>query len=146
MKTGDTASNFTLKDEEEKEFELYGNLEKNILLVFYPEDNSPVCSRQLADYNKSLDKFSENDIQIVGINRGSSESHSKFCSNLKLGFPLLADTDKKVSRLYDSINIFGINKRVLVLVGKSKKILWTDSRLPLNYLKADEIINRVRGL
>jgi peroxiredoxin Q/BCP len=146
MKVGDIAPNFLLEDEKANVFELYKNLEKNVLLVFYPGDKTIVCSLQLANYNRSLEKFFENDIRVIGINIGPSESHSEFCTHLKLNFPLLTDADKTVSRLYDSINVFGKNKRKLVLIGNSKKVLWISTRLSFIYLSAEKVVSKVRKI
>ncbi len=88
MKTGDIAPNFILKDETGKDFELYKNLDKQILLVFYPKDDTPVCSTQLAEYNDNLDEFIKNEIKVIGINADSVQSHLDFCTKLKIKFPL----------------------------------------------------------
>jgi peroxiredoxin Q/BCP len=89
MKEGDIAPNFILKDENGNDFELYKNLDTQVLLVFYPKDNTLVCSTQLEDYNNNLDDFITNGIKVAGISTDSIESHSKFCNKLKLNFPLL---------------------------------------------------------
>ena len=146
MKVGDTSPNFILKDQNGEDFELYKNLDKNILLVFYPKDDSPVCSIQLADYNDNFDDFLNCDIKLIGINTDDIQSHSKFCTKLNLNFPLLSDEDKKVSKLFNAINIFGINKRHLVLLGRDKTILWMDSTIPVTYRKTKEIVEKVKML
>lgn len=146
MKVGEVASNFTLKDQNGKEFELYKNLDKNLLIVFYPKDNTVVCSAQLAEYNESYDEFTQDGINVVGINTDSVQSHLNFCDKLKLKFPLLADKDKKVSKQFNAINFLGMNKRLLVLISTNKCILWTESTLPVTYIKAGEILEKVKSL
>jgi len=146
MKAGDLVSNFVLKDENGNDFELYKNLDKLVLLAFYPKDNTLVCSSQLADYNQNLDDFINNGVRVVGISTDSVESHSNFCSKLKLNFPLLADVDKTVSKKFEAINFMGMNKRLLVLIGTNKKVLWTDSTLPVTYIKTGEILEKVKLL
>ncbi len=111
MKAGNAAPNFILKDETGKEFELYKNLDKKILLVFYPEDDTPVCSAQLTEYNNNLDELIKSGIKVVGISTNSVQSHSNFCNKLELNFPLLSDENKSVSRQYDALNIIGMNKQ-----------------------------------
>ena len=125
MKVGDIAPNFILKDETGKDFELYENLNTQILLVFYPKDDTPVCSNQLAEYNDNLAEFIRNKIKVVGINAGTVQSHSDFCTKLDIKFPLLADEDKKVSRQFNAVNLLGINKRMLVIIGTDRKVFWT---------------------
>ena len=123
MKAGEVVQNFVLKDENGNDFELYKNLDKQVLLAFYPKDDTPVCSSQLADYNNNLDELINNGVKVVGISTNSVKSHSKFCNKLKLNFPLLADEEKKVSKQFDAINFLGMNKRLLVLIGIDKKVL-----------------------
>ena len=146
MKIGDIVPNFTLKDENGNDFELYKNLDQLVLLAFYPKDDTLVCSTQLSDYNRNLADFITNEIRIIGISTDSVKSHSNFCSKLKLNFPLLADEDKSVSKQFDAINFLGINKRLLVLIGTDKRVLWTDSTMSITYIKAKEILEKVRSI
>jgi peroxiredoxin Q/BCP len=145
MKPGDIAPNFRLKTMEGNEFELYQNLDKKVLLVFYPKDDTPVCSSQLTEYNDNYDEFILNGIKVVGINADTIQSHANFCKKLNLKFPLLADKEKEVSRLFGAINFFGTNKRMLVLIGQDKKVIWTDSTIPITYIKSKEILKKVTG-
>lgn len=144
MKSGDLVSNFVLKNENGNDFELYENLDKLVLLAFYPKDDTLVCSTQLSDYNKNLNDFIRNGVRVIGISTDSVESHSNFCSKLKLNFPLLADIDKSVSKQFGAINFLGINKRMLVLIGTDKKVLWTDSTMSITYIKTEEILEKVK--
>jgi peroxiredoxin len=144
MKAGDLVSNFVLKDENGNDFDLYGNLDKLVLLAFYPKDDTPVCSTQLNDYNQNLDDFIKHGVKVVGISTDSIESHSNFCSKLKLNFPLLADEDKTISKQFDAINFLGMNKRKLVLIGTDKKVLWIDSTMSITYIKTEEILEKVK--
>jgi len=144
MKAGDLVSNFVLKDENGNAFELYKNLDNKVLLAFYPKDDTLVCSTQLSDYNKNLDDFIKHGIRVIGISTDSVESHSNFCDKLKLNFPLLADIDKSVSKQFDAINFLGMNKRMLVLIGTDKKVLWTDSTMSITYIKTEEILEKVK--
>jgi peroxiredoxin len=146
MKPGDIAPNFILKDETGKDFELYKNLDSQVLLVFYPKDDTPVCSTQLAEYNDNLDELIQNGIKVVGINADTIQSHLEFCTKLNIKFPLLADQDKKVSRQYDALNFLGMNKRLLVIIGSDSKVLWTASTFPVTFIKSKEIVEKVKLL
>jgi len=146
MKPGDIAPNFILKDETGKDFELYKNLDLQVLLVFYPKDDTPVCSTQLAEYNDNLDELIQNGIKVVGINADTIQSHLEFCTKLNIKFPLLADQDKKVSRQYDALNFLGMNKRLLVIIGTDSKVLWTASTFPVTFIKSKEIVEKVKLL
>lgn len=146
MKVGDIAPNFKLKDETGEHFELYKNLDEQILLVFYPKDDTLVCSNQLAEYSNNLAEFIKKGIRIVGINADSVQSHQDFCTKLKIKFPLLADEDKKVSRQFDAINFLGMNKRLLVIIGNDKRVLWTATSLPVTFIKTKEILEKAKSL
>jgi len=146
MKVGQTAPNFILKDERGNEFELYKNLDRKILLVFYPMDDTPVCSSQLSEYNDNLEEFLKHGINVVGINADTIQSHIEFCNKLKIEIPLLADENKNVSRQYDALNFFGMNKRVLILIGTNKKVIWIGSTLPLKFIRSSEILSTISSL
>jgi peroxiredoxin len=146
MKEGDIAPNFILKNENGNEFELYKNLDSKVLLVFYPKDDTPVCSSQLSDYNDNLEEFIKNGIKVVGINADSVQSHNEFCNKLELQFPILSDKDKKVSRKFGALNLLGMNKRLLVLVDVSKTVSWISYSLPVNFIRSVEILDKIGSL
>ncbi|MCG6915664.1 redoxin domain-containing protein [bacterium BMS3Abin03] len=141
----ETAPNFRLKDQNGNEFELYNNLDQKVLLVFYPKDNSPVCTKQLNNYNQNMSEFNELGIRVVGVNVENTKSQSTFCENLELNFILLSDVDKVVSKLYNAVNLFGINKRKIVLINTDKKIMFEKTVLPFYYLNSDKIIQEVKA-
>jgi peroxiredoxin len=146
MKVGNIAPNFILKDERGNDFELYANLDKQVLLVFYPKDDTLVCSAQLQNYNDDLSDFNKRGIKIIGISTDSVESHFLFCNKLKLNFILLADVDKKVSKAFDAINFLGSSKRLLVLIDTDKKVIWIDSTLSITFIKSAEILKNIELL
>jgi peroxiredoxin Q/BCP len=141
---GDYAEDFTLNDQNGNEFSLYDNLDKKILLVFYPNDDTPVCNRQLLSYNDHLTEFEKNNIKVVGINTNTVKSHISFCNKLGLNFQLLSDINKEVSRRYKALNLLGINKRKLILVDTDKRIVFKKSVLPSFYLNGKRILNELK--
>ncbi len=141
---GDIARNFSLKDQHGNEFELYKNLDIRILLVFYPKDDSPVCTKQLRNYEQYLTDFEKNNIEVVGINTAASDSHFSFCNKLRLNFPVLSDISKQISKNYKALNLLGINKRKLVLIDTNRRIVFEKVILPFYYLKAGQILNEVK--
>jgi peroxiredoxin len=143
--TGDIAENFILKDQSGKVFNLYENLIKKILLVFYPGDNTPVCSRQLSNYYANNEKFEKNNIKVVGINIETAGSHRSFCNTLGIELILLCDENKEISRRFGALNFMGVNKRKLVLISENKKILFEKSVFPVRYYKSDQILRLLKG-
>ncbi|HEX9251898.1 MAG TPA: peroxiredoxin family protein [Ignavibacteriaceae bacterium] len=144
MKIGEMVENFQLNDQFNNKFDLYENLDEDVLLVFYPKDNSLVCTRQLVDYNSNLDELKKIGIKIVGINIDPVQSHNSFCTNNRIDFPVLSDPDKKVSKFFEALNPIGQNKRKLVLVGKDKLVKYQRSVLSVFFLDSKELLKDLR--
>lgn len=121
LKVGDLAPDFTLPNQDGKSVTLSEVLKKNAaMLVFYPKDDSPVCTTQLCSYQDSYDRFLKFGITILGISGDSTESHKGFSS---FSFDLLSDSGKKVAKQYGAGGaIFG--GRGNFIVGKDGKILY----------------------
>ena len=143
MKIGDVAENFQLKDQDGNIFDLYENLDKDVLLVFYPKDNTPVCTKQLVDYSLNKSELEKYGLRIIGVNIDGIESHNSFCTNNKIDFPVLSDIEKKVSKQFDALNLLGQNKRKLVLIGKNKKIKFERSTLPVFFVDSTQILSEL---
>jgi len=109
------------------------------LLVFYPGDETPVCTNQLCDYRNNLDVFRDLEVSLLAINPQSLESHEAFAKKHGLPFPLLSDPDKSVCRAYGALGLLGMAKRALVLVGPDQRIRWRRSDLPIFRRSAEEL-------
>ncbi len=140
MKLGDTVENFELYDQHNNKFNLYENLDSDVLLVFYPKDNSPVCTKQLMDYSLNQTELEKLGIKIVGINTEPVESHHSFCQNNKIEFPVLSDPQKTVSNKFDALNLMGQNKRKLVMVGKDKKVKYIKTSIPIFFVDSRQLL------
>ena len=144
MKVGDKVENFRLKDQFGNQFDLYENLDKNVLLVFYPKDNTLVCTTQLKNYSSNAGEWDKHDIKVIGINIDPIESHKSFCQNNSIDFPVLSDPDKNISKKFEALNLFGQNKRKLVFIDKNKKVKFIKSTLSFIYLNSSEIMNYLK--
>jgi peroxiredoxin len=143
---GDPAPDFTLPSTS-GEISLSARLATGpVLLVFYPGDDTPVCTRQLCNYRDNLDVFAELDIQVVAINPQSESSHGKFASKHDLPFPLVSDAGGTVCKAYGAVNFLGMAKRALVLVGRDGRVRWRRSDLPIFHQSADDIRDAVAEL
>ena len=143
MKIGDVVENFRLYDQFNNEFDLYKNLDQSVLLVFYPKDNTPVCTAQLVDYALIQKELISIGIKIVGINIDLVKSHNSFCINNNINFQVLSDSEKTVSKYYCALNLIGKNKRKLVLIGKDKKIKYVKSTLPMFFIHSVHLLNKM---
>jgi peroxiredoxin len=142
---GDVVENFVLNDQYGKKFNLYDNLTNKVLLIFYPKDNSPVCSMQMNDYTKNLQIFEKNNISLIGINSNSENEHLNFCNNLRISFPLLVDSNKQVTKKFNALTILGTTKRKLVLINTDRKIIFEKNTLSLFYLNTSKILDTLRA-
>jgi peroxiredoxin (alkyl hydroperoxide reductase subunit C) len=93
LPAGDEAPDFSLQSNSGEPVRLSDLRGRPVVLVFYPEDDSSVCSSQLALYNEAYRMFEEHDAQLLGISVDDLVSHQAFADSLSLQFPLLADDD-----------------------------------------------------
>jgi peroxiredoxin Q/BCP len=100
MKIGEKAPDFSLKDGEGNKWTLAEHLGEIVVLLFYPADNSPVCTAQLCSVRDNWSDYEETGATIVGISTDSHESHKLFAKNNDFPFPLLADVNSKVIDKY----------------------------------------------
>ncbi len=73
---------------------------KNVVLYFYPKDNTPGCTQEACDFRDSLNAFEALDTVVIGVSRDGLKSHDKFSQKYQLSFPLLADPEGKACELY----------------------------------------------
>ena len=133
-------------------FQLSDYLGKNIILYFYPKDNTKGCSIEANDFNNSINIFNKNNSIVVGISKDTIESHKKFKEKNKLKFELLSDEKTIVLKKY---NAWGLKKflgkeyygiiRTTVLINEKGIILktWSNVRVK-NHVQ--NVINELSNL
>jgi len=87
-----------------------------VVLVFYPGDDTPVCTKQLNSYNDDIAQFTEMNAQVLGISAQDIDSHDAFAAKHGFEFPLLADTDKAVAGLYGTLGPIGFPRRSIFII------------------------------
>lgn len=100
LKAGDKAPNFSLKNADGVEISLSDFVGKNIILYFYPKDNTPGCTTEACEFSENYNEFIENDAVILGISPDSIKSHTNFKEKYDLKHILLSDEERVVSKLY----------------------------------------------
>ncbi|NLK65938.1 MAG: thioredoxin-dependent thiol peroxidase [Campylobacteraceae bacterium] len=100
LKAGDKAPNFSLKNADGVEISLSDFVGKNVVLYFYPKDNTPGCTTEACEFSEIYDDFIENDTVIVGVSPDSVKSHVNFKEKYSLKHILLSDEEREVSKLY----------------------------------------------
>lgn len=113
---GDPAPDFELPGTGDRTYSLADFAGRPLVLVFYPGDDTPVCTKQLNSYNDGLDQFEELDAQVVGISAQDVGSHEKFSDKHGFGFPLLSDPDKTVAAAYGTLGPIGFPRRSVFII------------------------------
>ena len=100
LKIGDTAPNFTLPTDNDGEITLNDFTGENVVLYFYPKDDTPGCTKESCAFNKNLSAFNDLDTNIIGISKCSIKKHNKFKDKYSLHFPLASDENNNVCEAY----------------------------------------------
>ncbi|HOH83036.1 MAG TPA: thioredoxin-dependent thiol peroxidase [Bacteroidales bacterium] len=100
LKKGDKAPDFTGKNQDGKEVSLKDFSGKKLVLYFYPRDNTPGCTAEACNLRDNYQLLLDKGFAILGISADDEKSHTKFITKFQLPFSLIADTDKKICKLY----------------------------------------------
>lgn len=137
---------FTLPDSEGKKVSLSEFTGKKVLLIFYPGDDTPVCTAQLCDYRNNVQEFTKRGIVVLGISSDSVESHKSFAERHELPFTLLSDSEKSVATAYDALGFLGMSQRAYVLIDEQGTVLMAYSDfLPILYQPMKELLAKIDG-
>jgi peroxiredoxin len=139
MKIGTSAPDFTLRDGEGGEWKLSDHRGKTVVLLFYPGDNTPVCTAQLCSVRDHWSEYQATGAEVVGISTDTVESHAGFAEKHQLPLRLLSDADRKVSEMYDMKSwLPGRSARGVVVIDKDGKVVYSKAQ-PLSLFRpADE--------
>jgi peroxiredoxin Q/BCP len=145
-KLGAAAPDFTLQDGNGDQWRLANQSGKVVVLLFYPGDETPICTRQMCSVRDRWDDYSTTGAEVVGISTDSVESHKKFAEHHELPLRLLSDTSGEVSNLYGARSLIpGKVARSVFVVDENGIIRYRDVRpLGLFRPKDDEVIAAIR--
>src|SRR5690242_1713279 len=101
MKIGETAPAFTLKDLNGDNWSLHDYKGKTVVLLFYPGDNTPVCTAQLCSVRDNWSQYQAAGAEVVGISMDSESSHKSFADKYNLTLRLLSDNKGEATEKYD---------------------------------------------
>jgi peroxiredoxin Q/BCP len=114
---GAQAPDFILRDGEGADWQLSAQRGRVVVLLFYPGDETPVCTKQLCSVRDNWESYAATGAEVVGISTDTVESHQKFSEHHKLPLRLLADTDGRVHKAYDASSWFaGRAARAVVVI------------------------------
>ena len=100
LKVGDKAPTLLGLNQDGKEITLADYAGKKVVLYFYPRDNTPGCTAEACSLRDGYDDLRKQGYEVIGVSTDSAASHQKFIAKQNLPFPLIADTDKKLSEAY----------------------------------------------
>jgi peroxiredoxin len=125
---GDVAPNFTLKDQNQHDVSLSSfRGKKRVVIVFYPLDWSPVCTKEHACFVNDVKKFDQLDAQILGLSVDSVWSHKAYAEKMGIQYPLLADFQPR-GAVAQKYGVFleekGITGRAISIIDREGKLAW----------------------
>lgn len=129
------APDFALKDGNGAEWRLSDHRGKVVVLLFYPGDETPVCTRQMCSVRDRWEDYRETGAEVVGISSDSVESHKKFAEHHELPLRLLSDPDREVARQYGAISLIPGRVARSVFVIDAKGILRYSDVRPIGLFK-----------
>jgi mycoredoxin-dependent peroxiredoxin len=128
LAVGQTAPDFTLKDQNQKEVKLSDFAgKKNVVLVFYPLDWSPTCTNEHACFVNDMRNFDTLDAEVLGVSVDSTWSHKAYAEKMGIKYSLLADFHPR-GAMSEKYGVYladkGISGRWIIIVDKHGKVAW----------------------
>ena len=141
-----TAPDFALPDGEGRNWRLSDHRGKVVVLLFYPGDETPICTRQMCSVRDRWEDYAATGAEVVGISTNSVDSHKAFAEHHDLPLRLLADVDGKVADAYGAKSIIpGKVARSVFVIDASGVVRYRDVR-PLGLFRPrdDDIVKAIR--
>jgi peroxiredoxin Q/BCP len=128
LPVGVEAPDFTAEDDSGRRITLSALRGRNVVLVFYPGDDTPGCTKQLCEFRDGWSEAAARHIEVFGVNPQSGERHRKFRDKYHFPFPLLVDRGQKIGSLYHTNGL--IVKRTVYLIGPDGRIRFARRGMP----------------
>jgi peroxiredoxin Q/BCP len=100
LQPGDPAPDFALPDQDGRLVQLSGCRGRKVVVYFYPQDDTPGCTKEACQFNDSLADFTGRGVEVIGISADDADSHRRFRAKYGLGFTLLTDAGHQVATRY----------------------------------------------
>ncbi len=146
MNLNEPAPDFSLPDGNGQQWRLSDHRGKVVVLLFYPGDETPVCTRQLCSVRDRWEDYMATGAEVVGISSDSVESHQKFSDHHNLPLRLLSDADRSVAALYGARSLIpGRVARSVFVIDANGILRYSDVRsIGLTRPKDDAIISVIK--
>jgi peroxiredoxin Q/BCP len=147
LAVGQPAPDFTLTDGGGNPWTLSAQRGQTVVMLFYPGDETPVCTRQLCSVRDHWNDYTETGAQVVGLSMNSVAEHKAFTENRKLPLRLLSDKDGVVSKQYGAVSwLPGRSARAVVVIDPAGKISYRKvEALSLFRPKDEEVLAAIRA-
>lgn len=149
IKIGSSIPAFTLPDQNGNIFDINTVLgKKNLVIYFYPKDDSPGCTKEACSFRDQFEVFKEADAVIIGISGQSVESHKEFAEKYRLSFTLLSDEGDKIRKLFGvPTNLLGLLPgRVTYISNKAGKVIYIFNSQTQSTKHVDEALRILKEL
>ncbi len=100
LSEGQKAPGFTAKDQNGKNISLSDFSGKDVILYFYPKDDTPGCTAEACNFRDNYQSLLGQGFEVIGVSTDDEKSHQKFITKFNLPFPLISDTDRNIVELY----------------------------------------------
>lgn len=146
-RVGEQAPDFELEGTDGP-FKLSEHRGERVVLLFYPGDNTMVCTKQFCSYRDRAEDFGSLNATVVGISSQDLASHEDFTAKHSLNVPLLADVDKAVAKAYGSVTPgLGTTSRAVIVIDEEGVVRHRhDHRLGLDFQTVDELRETLSSL
>ena len=128
LPVGSQAPDFSASDDSGAIVTLSALRGKNVVLVFYPGDDTPTCTKQLCEFRDRWNQVTARNVLVYGVNPRSAASHKRFREKFTFPFPLLIDKGQKMGKLYNASGL--IVKRTVYLIGPDGVIRYAQRGKP----------------
>jgi len=129
LTVGTPAPDFTAVTQSGERVSLAALRGKNVVLVFYPADDTHVCTQQLCEFRDSWSSVTAANAVVFGVNPAKATRHAPFQKKFKLPFPLIVDEDAKIARAYNTWGGF-VPRRTVYLIGPDGVIRYSQRGKP----------------
>ena len=147
LSIGDAAPDFDLPGTGGRNYTLAEFVGQPVVLVFYPGDDTPVCTKQLTSYNEGIEQFAGLQAQVLGISAQDVASHEGFSDKHGFGFPLLADVDKSVAGAYGTLGPLGFPRRSVFIIDGDAVVRYAHRAIAgLTYRPVSELVEELEKL
>lgn len=142
---GHIAPDFELKDSDNQTWRLSDHRGKVVAFVFYPRDETPVCTKQMCSMRDRWTDYQTTGAEVVAISVATVESHKRFAEHHGLPQRLLADERGEVTKLFNVKSLLGGSQRAVIVINPKGVIHYRKSILPIFRPGDDEVIEVIRS-